>query len=817
MKETKTQKASKVKNKTLLSCTQLRRICNAEELDFKSTENLSLLKEIIGQDRAVCALMFGMNIKSHGFNIYALGPTGTGKTSAIVKYLEKEAIKKPVPPDWIYVNNFSSSDKPRKMQLPAGKGSELREDMDRLVLELKTEVPKAFEAENYKYEQEAIEKELRNKSEELLQALSVKASNNGIKIVQSLDGFSIVPLINGKMLTPEALSKLNQEDREKLSTKEEKIIGELHEAMREFDQLRKGARQKVLELDQRVVSFSVNHFIATLKEKYKDYNEVVVFLDEVKEHLLKNVQTFKRIKQTEETPVQEQLLRFSGAEPAFDEYRINLIVDNSKAKGAPVVFEKNPIGPNLVGRIEQQGLFGALITNFSMIKGGALHRANGGYLILDMLDVLKKPFTWEILKRALKNKEIVIENIAEAFGAFVTKTLEPEPIPLEVKVVLLGDPMLYYLIHQFDPEFRELFKIKADFANHMSWEKESIHQYAEFIGTICSEEKIKHVDPSGVAKIVEYGARVAGHQQKLSLKFGEIADIIRQSAYFSNKNNNQLITSQDVQEAITAKIYRSNYIEELMGELIKEKALKISIIGQVVGQINGLSVLSLGDYSFGKPTRITACTYVGNDGIINVEREIELSGKIYNKGSMIISGYLGGKYAKNVPIALSASIAFEQVYEEVDGDSASAAEIYALLSSICNYPLRQDLAITGSVNQHGEIQAIGGVNEKIEGFYQACKTLGLTGTQGVIIPESNIQNLMLNEEIIEEVKKGKFHIHAISTIDEGIELLMDKPAGVRQANGVYPKDTINWAIENQLLAFAKKAKKYKDKILDKNS
>lgn len=817
MEETKTQKTSKVKNKNLLSYTQLRRVCNAEELDFKSTENLSLLKEIIGQDRAVCALMFGMNITSHGFNIYALGPTGTGKTSAIVKYLEKEAIKKPVPPDWIYINNFSSSDKPRKMQLPAGKGFELREDMDRLVLELKTEVPKAFEAENYKYEQEAIEKELRNKSEELLQALSVKASNNGIKIVQSLDGFSIVPLINGKMLTPEVLSKLNQEDREKLSTKEEKIIGELHEAMRELEQLRKGARQKVLELDQRVVSFSVNHFISTLKEKYKDYNEVTAFLDEVKEHLLKNVQTFKRIKQTEETSLQEQFLRFSGSEPAFEEYRINLIVDNGKGKGAPVVFEKNPIGPNLVGRIEQQGLFGALITNFRMIKGGALHRANGGYLILDMLDVLKKPFTWEILKRALKNKEIVIENIAEAFGAFVTKTLEPEPIPLEVKVVLLGDPMLYYLIHQFDLEFRELFKIKADFASHMSWEKESIHKYAEFIGTICSEEKIKHVDSSGVAKIVEYGARIAEHQQKLSLKFGDIADIIRQSAYFSNKNNNQLITSQDVQEAIAAKIYRSNYLEELMGEFIKERALKISITGQVVGQINGLSVLSLGDYSFGKPTRITARAYAGNDGIINIEREIELSGKIYNKGSMIISGYLGGKYAKNVPIALSASIAFEQVYEEVDGDSASAAEIYALLSSICNYPLRQDLAITGSVNQHGEIQAIGGVNEKIEGFYQTCKTPGLTGTQGVIIPENNIQNLMLNEEIIEEVKKGKFHIYAISTIDEGIELLMDKPAGIRQVNGAYPKGTINWVIENQLLAFAKKAKKYKDKVLHKGS
>lgn len=799
---------SKINSKKSLAYLQLRHTCDPKKLKFKSTESLPDFKSIIGQDRAVCALMFGLDIKNHGFNIYALGPTGTGKTTAIVKYIEKEAKNRPEPYDWLYVNNFLNNDKPKKLRLPAGKGYAFRDDMDRLVLELKTEVPKAFEAENYEYEREAIEKTFRTKSESLLQQLTKKADESGLQLVQSPHGFAVFPVVNGKVLTPEERAKLSQEEMQKISVSEENIIGKLHDAMRQFEQLQKDARGKVLELDQRVIAFSVNHLISDLKEKYQEYQEVTEFLTEVREHLLKNVQAFKRIKQSETVSLQEQFLMLSGNEPTFEEYRANLIVDNSKTKGAPVVFEKNPIGPNLVGRIEQQGVFGALVTNFRMIKCGALHRANGGYLILNMLDVLKKPMTWEILKRALKNREIVIENIIESLGAFVTKTLDPEPIPLDVKVVLLGDPMIYYLIHEFDSEFRELFKVKADFATYMEWNDKTACQYAEFIGVICREENLQHVAPSGVAKIIEYGARLVGHQQKVTVKFGEIADIVRQANYFAGKNKNSLITAADVQEALNNKIYRSNYLEEIINEMITEKTIKISTKGEIVGQINGLSVLTLGDYSFGKPSRITARTYMGGAGIINIERETKLSGRIYNKGSMIIAGYLSGKYAQNVPITLSASIAFEQVYEEVEGDSASAAEIYALLSGISNYPLRQDLAITGSVNQHGEIQAIGGVNEKIEGFYHVCKVFGLTGTQGVVIPESNVKNLMLHEEVVDAVKEGKFHIYAIATVDEGVPLLMNRPAGNRQANGQYPKNTANWFIEQRITEFAKKAKQF---------
>lgn len=791
-----------------LAPSKLRRICNLKKLQFKSTENLPNIKKVICQDRAIHALTFGLEIQNHGFNIYALGPTGIGKNTVVLKYLEKEAKTKPTPPDWLYINNFESGDKPKKMQLPAGKGREFHDDIDQLVLALKTEVPKAFEAEGYERERTAIEKKFRTHTEELFQQLAKKTDAHGFQLTQSQQGFTVLPVSNGKVLTAEDLTKLEEKDRKKIKLNEEAIIAELRESMKKFEHSQKEVQRKMLELDQRVISLSINHMIAALKEKYNQHKNVISFLSQIREHLLKNVQTFKHIKQEENISMQERFLVLNESQPTFEEYRVNLIVDNSKLVGAPIVFEKNPIGSNLIGRIEQQGLFGTLVTNFRMVKGGALHRANGGYLVLDMLDLLKKPLSWEILKRALKSKEIVIESMAETLGAFITKTLEPEPIPLNVKVILLSDPMLYYMINELDSEFKELFKVKVDLANQMDWTDKTPYQYAEFISMICREENLKHFTPAGVAKVVEYGARLVEHQKKITVKFGDIADITRQACYWAKKNNSKLVGAQDVQKALTEKIYRSNHLEEVINEMIAEKTIKISTKNKAIGQINGLSILTLGDYQFGKPSRITARTYVGDAGIINIEREIELGGNIYNKGSLIIAGYFGGKYAQHVPIAFSASITFEQLYEEVDGDSASAAEIYVLLSSISGYPLRQDLAITGSVNQHGEIQTIGGINEKIEGFYHVCKIFGLTGKQGVIIPESNIKNLMLHEEIIEAVKKKKFHIYAITTIDEGIPLLIGKPAGIRLPNGSYQKNTVNWMVEQRIIEFAKKFKTF---------
>lgn len=805
-----TLKPRKFKSLTL---GQLCSCCDPKKFKFKSTQKIPKLNEIIGQERAVHALEFGLEIKDHGYHIYALGPSGTGKATTIRKYLEIEAKNQETPPDWLYIHNFDDSDKPKTLQLPAGKGREFRDDIDQLVVELKTEVPKAFEGEAYGRERQSIEKEFHNQSEQLFTALTQKASERGFQLIQTTQGFAVVPMINNKVLTPKEHAALDEKKRTQIKNNQEKLIAEVHEAMRELEQLQKEVRQKMRELDQRVVSFSVSHLITALKEKYRDYPDVIQFLIEVQNHLLKNVTPFKQIKQTEGPPIQEQLMMLGGGsnEITFDEYRVNLIVDNSKTEGAPVIFEKNPIGPNLIGRIEQQGLFGALVTNFRMIKGGALHRANGGYLVLEMLSLLKKPFAWEMLKRALKNREIVIENMMESLGAFTTRTLEPMPIPLATKVILIGNPMFYYLIYEYDPEFKELFKVKADFAGYMERNNQTDYQYAQFIGMVCEEEKLNHFAPSGVAKIIEYGSRLVAHQQKVTTKFGDIVDIIRQAAFWARKHRHQLVVVEDVQKALDEKIYRSNRIEEVMREMVAEKTIKISTTGSVVGQINGISVLSLGDYSFGKPSRITAQTYVGGDGLVSIEREIKMGGPIHNKASLIIAGYLGGKYAQDVPMALSASITFEQVYEEIEGDSASAAEIFVLLSSLSGYPIRQDLAITGSVNQHGEIQAIGGVNEKIEGVFQVCKLFGLTGKQGVIIPESNVQHLMLNDEVLNAVKKGQFHIYSIAMIDEGIELLTGKPAGVRKADGLYPKDTVNFAVQNKISELAKKAVRFHSK------
>jgi lon-related putative ATP-dependent protease len=786
------------KNKHELSIKELRRYCDPSAFDFKSTKKLPALEKVIGQDRAVSALAFGIDIKDRGYHIYALGPVGTGKSTIIRKFLEKDAQDKPVPNDWLYINNFDDTDKPRILSLPAGKGRIFRDDMEKLVLELKTEVPKAFEGKNYEQEAENIEQEFQRRSKELLLGLEKKADEMSFKLLQTPQGMAALPVIDNQVLTPEQDMELSDEQRAEIDAKQEKLQSEMRETLREVERLQKEGKDRISELDQRVVSFAVDHLINDLKRKYKEYENVVNFLIEARAFLLKNVQAFKQIKQMEQSPQQSKMaMLLGGQEPSFDEYRVNLVIDNSKTKGAPVILEKNPIGPNLVGRIEQQGWFGTLVTNFRMIKGGSLHKANGGYIIIEALDLLTKPLAWHILKRALKNREIAVESMVEALGAFVTRTLEPEPIPLHTKVILIGDPFLYYLLFNWDQDFKELFKVKADFEVYMDWGPETIAQYAQFIGAICNEEQLKHFTPGAVAKVVEHGARMVDHQKKLATKFGDIVDLIRQANYWADKSGNKLVEAGDVQKTLDEKIYRANRIEQQIQEMIEEGTILVDTKGEVVGQINGLSVLSLGDYSFGKPSRITARTFVGDKGVISIDREVELGGPIHNKAAMILVGYLGGKFATDIPLAFSASITFEQLYEGVEGDSATCAEIYALLSSLSGFPLRQDLAVTGSANQFGEVQAIGGVNEKIEGFFQVCKLKNLTGKQGVIIPKSNAYHLMLQEYVVDAVKQKKFHIYAVSSIDEGIELLTGKDS-----------DTVYKAAKKQILNFAKKAKEF---------
>jgi len=793
-----------------LSVEQLRHRFDPEKFDFKSTEELPAFEGIIGQERALRAISFGINIKSQGYHMYALGPVGTGKKTIIRKYLETHAETKPVPDDWLYVNNFNDSDTPKALRLPAGMGQKFRGHLDQLVEELKTEVPKAFESSEYQKERQDSKHLFNERSQELFAKLEEKVKKAGFRLLQGPDGIGIVAVVEGEALTAEKMEELDESTLQEIQKREKELEEEIHNTMRQAQELHKEAKQKMLEIDRKAVAFAIDHFLDELKETYREYEDIVAFLVEVRSFLLKHVNSFKQLKKmAEASPEQQQFLAMlQEQQVTFDEYRANLIVDNSTTKGAPVVYEKNPTAANLLGRVEYAGRFGALVTNFRMIKNGALHKANGGYLVLDAFELLTKPLAWETLKRALKNGEVVIESLEKTLGFMTTRTLEPEPIPLDIKVIIVGNPLLYYLLYSLDQDFPELFKVKADFDFRTPWTEESGKLYAHFIGNICREEGLKHFSPDGVSSVIEYSARLAAHQKKLITVFGDVVDIIRQASFWAEQADKNLVTASEVKRAIEEKIFRSNRIEKIIQEMIEEETILIDTTGTVVGQVNGISVLPLGDYSFGKPSRITARTYVGSKGILNIDRETELGGPIHNKGSMILAGYLGGRYAEDIPLALSASITFEQLYEGVEGDSASSSELYALLSSLSGFPIRQDLAVTGSVNQRGEVQAIGGANEKIEGFFAVCKTKGLTGTQGVIIPASNVKHLMLRDEVVEAVQDGKFHIYAVSTIDEGIALLTGKEAGEKMDDGFYPESTVNWAVQQKVWELAAKVRAF---------
>ena len=793
-------------NKYKVEIEKLRRGCDLSGLDFDTTEELSSMDEVIGQERAVSSVSFGIDIKSPGYHMFALGPPGTGKSTTVKKFLESRAPDEEVPRDWCYVNNFDDADKPKSICLPPGMGQQFEEDMEQLIEELKNEIPRSFQTDEYQKEKEQIQEEFQKERKNVLKELEEKASGKDFAVMQTPRGLMLAPVKDGEVISPDKLNKLNDEEREKFEERRDELQGELRKAMRDIRQLQSEAQEKMKELDREVLGFAVSHILEELKEKYSEQEEVIEYLESVKEDILDKVDTFKQIGQQEEK--QMTMASLMGQEPSLDDYRVNLIVDNSETEGAPVILESNPTYYNLLGRIEHRGQFGTMVTDYKMIKSGALHKANGGYLIIEAKDVLTSPFAWEALKRSLKNKEIKTEIMGQEYRSIQAQTLEPEPIPLDIKVIVIGDPMLYYLLYNLDEDFQELFKVKADFSVETDWSKETEEQYARFIGDLCREEDLPHFTPCGVGRIIEECARMAAHQEKLDTKFGDIVDLIREAAFWSNQNGNDQVTGEDVQKAVDEKIYRSNRIEEKIRELIEEGTLLIDTDGEVVSQVNGISVLPLADYSFGKPSRITARTHVGSSGIINIERETEMAGRIHNKGVMILNGYLGGMFADDIPLALSGSITFEQLYDEVDGDSASSAELYVLLSSLSDFPLRQDLAVTGSVNQRGQVQAIGGVNEKIEGFYDVCRLEELTGEQGVIIPESNVKNLMLRQDVVEAVKDGKFHIYAVEHVNEGIELLTGVEAGEKQEDGTFPEGTVNRAVKDKLAELAEKAKKF---------
>jgi predicted ATP-dependent protease len=578
--------------------------------------------------------------------MFALGPTGTGKTTLVRKFLGTKAKGEPVPDDWCYVNNFGDSERPHALRLPAGTGQRLRAAMDRFVEELRVEIPRALEGEQYQQEHESVERDFARQRQQIFRELQEEAEARRFQLIQTPQGIGFAPMLNGEVMTPEQFAALDEGTRQRIEEAQRELQEALHERLRRIPQLQKEARERLQELDRRTVGFAVSHLIDELKEDFSEFEAVVSFLNEVQADILENVETFKQMEQLEEAREQVPFGRLLDVQVnRFDRYRVNLLVDNSGLEGAPVILESNPSYHNLIGRVEHQAQFGALVTDFTMIKGGALHRANGGYLILNARDVLTKPFAWEALKRSLKNKEVIIETMGEELRVIATRTLEPEPIPLDVKVILIGDPQLYYLLYGLDEDFQELFKVKADFATEMDWGPECPEQYARFIGTICTEEGLRHFTPSGVARVVEHAARLVEDQTKLAVRFGDVVDLVRQANYWAGRNGNQLIEAEDVQRAIDEMIYRSNRIEERLREFIEDGVIMIDTEGAVTGQVNGISVLPMGDYAFGKPTRITARTGMGRSGVVHIDREIGLGGRIHNKGVMILAGYLQGKYA----------------------------------------------------------------------------------------------------------------------------------------------------------------------------
>ncbi len=785
---------------------QLRHDCDSSCFEFQTTAEIPPLKGFVAQERPIRAIRFGLDIHSPGYNIYVSGLTGTGKTTVIKKFLDEIAVTLPTPDDWCYVYNFRDPNCPTAIHLPAGRAKHLKAEMDDLVRILKVEIPKAFDSKEYEQSMNALIVDNQEQQQQLFSQLSEKARSMGFALEMSKMGVSLVPLYGGKPVTPEQYEALETGVKQEMEKKRTALQADINSFLREVREINKASREKVTELNRRVGLYVVGIRIEEIKEQYAGIPQVLSYLDDVQDHMLSHLDDFAE-KSQEQEPSAVAQLKLETQPDAFLKYRINIVVDNTDTGGAPVINETNPTYYNLFGRVERRAQFGTFFSDFTMIRAGSYVRANGGFLVLTARDVLMNAGVWETLKRTVRNKEVRIEDLGEQYGLIPVAGMRPSPIPVNVKAIMIGNQMIYQLLYALDEDFRKIFKVKADFDYEMDWNEEALQGYAMFISDRCHVEGLLHFDPSAVAEVVEYGARLVDDQQKVSARFSDLADIVREASYWAREEEKPIVSAGHVIRAEMEKYYRSNLIEVRLREFITRGMLMVDVTGAKVGQVNGLAVVDLGDIRFGKPSRITAKTYVGKSGVVDIERESKMSGKIYEKGVLILSGYLSAKYAQESPLSMSASICFEQSYEGVDGDSASSTEIYGLLSSLSGVPIRQGIAVTGSVNQHGEVQPIGGVNQKIEGFFDVCKATGLTGEQGVLIPVQNVKNLMLRYDVVEAVRSGKFHVYAVSTIDEGVELLTGVPAGVR-TDGTYPEGTIHHLVEKRLEEFAEVLKKH---------
>lgn len=790
-----------------LSPDRLCHACEAGRFGFETTAELEDLSEAVGQMRAIDAARFGIGMRHAGYNLYVMGPAGIGKRFLVRQLLEQRVPGEAKPADWCYVNNFSQPHKPRAIRLPAGMGARLQADMQQLLAELQATIPAVFEGEEYRRRLSQIDEEYEERQSRAFGKVGDDASKHGIALLRTPNGFSFAPARDGEVMSPEAYDKLSAEEKAGIEAEVNDLQAQLEKVIRQVHQWRRERIERVRKLNEEVVLFAVGHLIDALRGDYAAFPDVTRYLNEVQEDVIVSMDAFRKPK---EAP--SGLAILSGEQPNFNRYLVNLLVGRDAAEPAPVVYEEHPSFQNLMGRVEHISQFGALVTNFLLIKPGALHQANGGYLLLDAVKLLSQPFSWEALKRALATREIRIESLGQMYSLVSTVSLEPESMPLDVKVILLGNRRLYYLLAEFDTEFSELFKVAADFEDEVERSADNDLLYARLIGTLARREKLHPFDRGAVARAIEYCSRRAEDARKLSTHMESLADLVREANYWAVKEGRQVVARKDVQRAIQAQIARVDRLRDRTQEAILRGILHIDTDGEKVGQINALSVFLLGDFAFAQPSRVTASTRLGEGELIDIQREAKLGGSIHSKGVMILAAFLSSRHAAEQPLSLSASLVFEQTYGQVEGDSASVAELCALLSSLANVPIRQALAVTGSVDQFGRVQAIGAVNDKIEGYFDICNKRGLSGQQGVIIPAANVEHLMLRQEVVDAAAAGRFHIYAVETVDEAMELLTGLEAGVPDAEGYLPAGSINALVAERLAYLAELRRVYAMKI-----
>ncbi|HXP77218.1 MAG TPA: AAA family ATPase [Stellaceae bacterium] len=784
-----------------LPSTLLRSCCEASELAFATTDEVSDLEGLVGQDRAVDAVRFGIGMRRPGFNIFAFGPSGTGRHTLVQDLLERQAASEETPPDWCYVHNFADPHKPRCLKMPTGRAVPLRDAMKKLVTELRAALPAAFEREDYRARREVIDEQFKHRHEEAFGALQHKAEEKGIALIRTPMGLALAPVRNGEVTPPEVFQRLPAEERARITKEIEGLQGELEAIVRRIPEWEREHRAAVRQLNRDTTAVVVSHLFADLRTSFADLGNVIAYLQEVERDILEHADEFLAGEHAEGGgPPQGGP---SDEAPSFRRYQINVLVDNSGHKGAPIVYEDNPTHQGLVGRTEHMARFGALFTDFNLVVPGAFHRANGGYLVLDAQRLLTANYGWESLKRVLRAGEIRTVSLEQLLSFASTVSLDPEPIPLSVKVVLIGPPMLYYLLAEVDPDFADLFKVAAEFDDRIDRTSSTVGLYARLIAAAARREKLRPLDRGAVARIIEEAARLSGDASKLSAQIRGLIDLMQEADHLAGAEAKAQIGAAEIDAAVTARRRRSDRLFRRLQEEIGRNTIRIETKGECIGQVNGLSVITLGGVSFGNPSRITAQVRFGKGELIDIEREVELGGPIHSKGVLILSGFLGGRFGRNGPLSLTASLVFEQSYGGVEGDSASAAELFALLSALSEIPIRQCWAVTGSIDQHGHIQAIGGVNEKIEGYFDLCRARGLTGHEGVIIPASNVQHLMLRPDVAEVAAAGLFNVVAIETVDQGMEILTGVPTGEPDVTGQYPEASLNRRIASRLSGFAK--------------